>query len=303
VVLANSLAVAATGNMCYVLNLVFVLIATQAGPEVPNARQGGWWVVTTFIQVRCWSSRLAGALVARWSGMRPLSALVVVRPEALVVRQMVALGVDVAVTPVVVTLALPIVRPEPALWVVLTDRLAVARPVDVLDVLNQVVLTLADLPLVHVTRRPCWTGCRHCGRGGWRHRGRCNWHRGCRAEFWRRCSLRANGCGAIQAFCGGLHHGGANSGVGHGRPGALGEGGRVGTGDAVGTFLHKVTAGKKVALGAKEGEEVAGAGGLKLAHRLTFGSVGGIPAVADDVGLFEGAGTRLEGSAVLLAKG
>jgi len=144
VVLANSLAVAATGNMCYVLNLVFVLIATQAGPEVPNARQGCWWVVTTFIQIRCWSSRLTGALVARWSGVRPLSALVVIGPEALVVRQMVALGVDVAVTPVVVTLTLPVVRPEPALWVVLTDGLAVARPVDVLDVLNQVVLTLAD---------------------------------------------------------------------------------------------------------------------------------------------------------------
>jgi len=37
-VLANSLTVAATGNVCNVLNLVFVLIATQAGPEVPNAR-------------------------------------------------------------------------------------------------------------------------------------------------------------------------------------------------------------------------------------------------------------------------
>jgi len=36
---------------------------------------------------------------------------------------------------------------------------------------------------------------------------------------------------------------------------------------------------------------------------LTFGGIGGIPAVADDVGLFEGAGTLLEGSAVLLTKG
>ena len=59
--------------------------------------------------------------------MRHISALMVIRPEALVVREVVALGVDEAVSPVVVTLALPVVRPEPALWVVLADRLAVAR--------------------------------------------------------------------------------------------------------------------------------------------------------------------------------
>lgn len=59
--------------------------------------------------------------------MGHISALVVIGPKALVVRQMVALGVDVAVAPVVVALALPVVRPEPALWVVLTDGLAVAR--------------------------------------------------------------------------------------------------------------------------------------------------------------------------------
>merc|ERR1719381_428495 len=52
VVLADCLTVAATGNMCYVLNLVFVLIASQAGPEVVNARQWCWWEVATFIQVR-----------------------------------------------------------------------------------------------------------------------------------------------------------------------------------------------------------------------------------------------------------
>ena len=104
--------------------------------------------------------------------MRHISALVVIRPEALVVREMVALGVDVAVTPVVVSLTLSVVRPEPTLWVVLTDRLAVARRVDVLDVRNLVVFPLADLAIVHITR---W----HCGYGGWRHCGRCNWrHRG-----------------------------------------------------------------------------------------------------------------------------
>merc|ERR1719289_638998 len=189
VVLANCLTVAATGNMCYMLNLVFVFIATQAGPEVANARQGSWWVVATFIQVRCWTSRLAGALVSRWSWMRHISALMVIGPEALVVGEMVALGVDVAVTPVVVTLTLPVVRPESALWVVLTDGLAVACRGDVLNVLYQVVLPLADLALVHITRRPCWAGC---------------WHRG-----------------------------GANGGVGHGRPRALGERGRAGTSDAV----------------------------------------------------------------------
>ena len=59
--------------------------------------------------------------------MRHISALMVIRSEALVVCEMIALGVDVAVTPVVVTLALPVVRPEPALWVVLADRLAVTR--------------------------------------------------------------------------------------------------------------------------------------------------------------------------------
>jgi len=293
VVLANCLTVAAAGNMCYMLNLVFVLIASQAGPEVTNARQRCWWEVATFIQVRCGPSRLAGALVSRWSWMRHLSALVVIRPKALVVSQMVALGVDEAVTPVVVTLALPVVRPESALRVVLADGLAVACRVDVLDVLDHVVLPLADLALVHITRRPCWAGCWHRGHCRWRHCGRC-------AGFWHRCSLRADGCGAIRACCGARHHGGANGGVGHGRPRALGEGGRVGTADALGAFLHKVTAGKKVALGAEVGEEVAGAGRLKLAHRLTFSSIGGVPAVSDDVGLLEGAGTLLEDSAVLL---
>ena len=168
--------------------------------------------------------------------MRHLSALVVIRPEALVVSQMVALGVDEAVTPVVVTLALPVVRPESALRVVLADGLAVACRVDVLDVLDHVVLPLADLALVHITRRPGWAGC-------W-HRGHCRWrHRGCRAGLWHRRSLRADCCGAIRACCGARHHGGANGGVGHGRPRALGEGGRVGTADALGAFLHKVTAG------------------------------------------------------------
>merc|ERR1719234_2555869 len=108
-VLANSLTVTATGNMGNVLNLVFVLIATQARPEVPNARQGRGWVVTTFIQVRCRTSRLARALVSRWSRVRHISALVVIGSKALVVRQVVALGVEVAVAPVVVTLALPVV--------------------------------------------------------------------------------------------------------------------------------------------------------------------------------------------------
>jgi len=126
-VLANSLTVAPTRNMGNVLNLVFVLIATQARPEVPNARQGCGWVVTTFIQIRCGTSRLARTLVSRWSRMGHISALVVIGSKALVVRQMVALGVDVAVAPVVVALALPVVRPEPALWVVLTDGLTVAR--------------------------------------------------------------------------------------------------------------------------------------------------------------------------------
>jgi hypothetical protein len=171
VVLANCLTVAATGNMCYVLNLVFVLITTQARPEVPNARQRCWWVVTAFIQVRCGTSRLARALVSRWSRMGHISALMVIGPEALVVREMVALGVDVAVAPVLVTLPLPVVRPEPTLWVVLTDRLAVARRVDVLDVRNLVVLPLADLTVIHITRWPCGGGCWHCGCGGWRHRG------------------------------------------------------------------------------------------------------------------------------------
>ena len=59
--------------------------------------------------------------------MGHISALVVIGSKALVVRQMVALGVDVAVAPVVVALALPVVRPEPTLWVVLTDSLTVAR--------------------------------------------------------------------------------------------------------------------------------------------------------------------------------
>merc|ERR1719402_2012746 len=122
------------------------------------------------------------------------------------VREMDALGVDEAVAPVVVTLALPVVRPEAALWVVLADGLAVARRVNVLDVRNQVVLPLADLALVHITRRPCGAGCWHCGYGSWRH-----------------CGGLRNRC----AYCGGLHHGGANSGVGHRRPRALGEGRRV----------------------------------------------------------------------------
>merc|ERR1719234_269907 len=108
-VLANSLTVAPTGNMGNVLNLVFVLITTQARPEVPNTRQGCWRVVTTFIQVRCRTSRLARALVSRWSWVGHISALVVIGSETLVVREMVALGVDVAVAPVVVTLALPVV--------------------------------------------------------------------------------------------------------------------------------------------------------------------------------------------------
>ena len=103
--------------------------------------------------------------------MRHISALMVIRPKALVVREMVALGVDIAVAPVVVSLTLPVVRPEPTLWVVLADGLAVARRVDVLDVRNQVVLPLADLSVVHITRRPCGAGCWHCGCGGWRHRG------------------------------------------------------------------------------------------------------------------------------------
>merc|ERR1719234_2991554 len=108
-VLANSLTVAPTGNMGNVLNLVFMLITTQARPEVPNTRQGCWRVVTTFIQVRCGTSRLAGALVSRWSRVGHISALVVIGSKALVVRQVVTLGVDVAVAPVVVTLALPVV--------------------------------------------------------------------------------------------------------------------------------------------------------------------------------------------------
>jgi len=103
--------------------------------------------------------------------MRHISALMVIRPKALVVREMVTLGVDEAVAPVVMTLTLPVVRPEPALWVVLADGLAVARRVDVLDVRNQVVLPLADLSVVHITRWPCRTGCWHCGCGGWRHGG------------------------------------------------------------------------------------------------------------------------------------
>merc|ERR1712192_288379 len=152
-VLANSLTVAPTGNMGNVLNLVFVLIATQARPEVPNTRQGCWRVVTTFIQVRCGTSRLARALVSRWSWVGHISALVVIRSKALVVRQMITLGVEVAVAPVVVTLALPVVRPDPALWVVLTDGLAVAGRIDVLDVRDLVMLTLADRPLVHIA--PC----------------------------------------------------------------------------------------------------------------------------------------------------
>ena len=103
--------------------------------------------------------------------MRHISALVVIRPEALVVREMVALGVDVAVTPVVVSLTLSVVRPEPTLWVVLTDRLAVARRVDVLDVRNLVVFPLADLPIVHITRWSCGAGCWHRGCSGWRYCG------------------------------------------------------------------------------------------------------------------------------------
>merc|ERR1719234_1069116 len=84
-VLANCLTVAPTGNMGNVLNLVFVLIATQARPEVPNARQGRGWVVTTFIQVRCRTSGLAGALVSRWSWVRHISAFMVIGSKALVV--------------------------------------------------------------------------------------------------------------------------------------------------------------------------------------------------------------------------
>jgi len=170
-VLANCLTIAATGNMFYVLNRVFVLVTTQSRPEVPNARQRCWWVITAFVQVRCGTSRLAGALVSRWSRMRHISALVIIRPEALVVREMVALGVDVAVAPVVVTLTLSVVRPEPTLRVVLTDRLAVARRVDVLDVSNLVVFSFADLTIVHITRWPCGAGCWHRRCGGWRHCG------------------------------------------------------------------------------------------------------------------------------------
>ena len=114
---------------------------------------------------------MAGTLVSPRSWMRHISALMVIRPKALVVREMVTLGVDIAVAPVVVSLTLPVVRPEPALWVVLADGLAVARRVDVLDVRNQVVLPLADLSVVHITRWPCRTGCWHCGCGGWRHGG------------------------------------------------------------------------------------------------------------------------------------
>ena len=92
----------------------------------------------------------------------------VIWSKALMVCEMIALGVDVAVSPVVVTLALPVVRPEPALWVVLADCLAVARRVDVLDVSDLCVLALADLTLVHIARRPCWASCWQCGcRGGW----------------------------------------------------------------------------------------------------------------------------------------
>ena len=39
---------------------------------------------------------------------------------------------------------------------------------------------------------------------------------------------------------------------------------------------------------------------LEYNSHLTFGSIGGVPAVTDDVGLLEGAGTLLEDSAVLL---
>ena len=121
--------------------------------------------------------------------MRHISALMVIRPKALVVSEVVALGVDEAVSPVFVTLTLPVVGPEAALWVVLADRLAVARRVDVLDVRNQVVLPLADLALVHITRRPCWAGCRQCGCCCWR-QGGCRGGRHCR-------------CFCCCAFCGG----------------------------------------------------------------------------------------------------
>jgi len=53
---------------------------------------------------------------------------------------------------VVVTLALPVVGPEPTLWMILTDGLAIAGRADVLDVLDEVMLSLvADLALSHLT--------------------------------------------------------------------------------------------------------------------------------------------------------
>ena len=61
--------------------------------------------------------------------------------------------------------------------------------------------------------------------------------------------------------------------------------------------------GEQVALCAQEGEEVAGAGGLELAHALAFGGVGGGAAGAEDVGLLEGAGALLEHRAVGLGEG
>lgn len=61
--------------------------------------------------------------------------------------------------------------------------------------------------------------------------------------------------------------------------------------------------GQQVALCAEEGEEVAGAGGLELAHALALGRVGGGAAGAQDVGLLERAGALLEHRAVGLAEG
>ena len=75
---------------------------------------------TQLTQIRCWSSRLAVTLVSRWSWMGTFSALMVLSSKALVWGQFVAGGVDEAVPPVVVTLALPVVGPEPTLWMVVS---------------------------------------------------------------------------------------------------------------------------------------------------------------------------------------
>jgi len=84
VVLTNSLTVTATRNMCDVLNLILMLITTQAWPKVSDAWQRSGREVTTLIQIRCWSSRLAVTLVSRWSWMGTFSALMVLYSKALV---------------------------------------------------------------------------------------------------------------------------------------------------------------------------------------------------------------------------